>query len=95
MIECLECKGIVEFDNKKQEYFEKNKFPHPPLFCNRCQSEKLLKIWSFSGLNRTVICSDCKKETLLHFIPVENTPLQCKQCYDISQQNKVSHETCI
>lgn len=82
MTKCLECGELVEFSEKKQEYFSAKDFPHPPMFCNKCQNEKLSKVWNFSGLHRTATCSICKVATTLTFIPTHNEPLLCKQCYD-------------
>ncbi|HNX75851.1 MAG TPA: zinc-ribbon domain containing protein [Candidatus Rifleibacterium sp.] len=78
---CRSCGGRIAFPSDKHRFLAEKGYENQAFFCDDCISARLDQIWETPGERRTAICSDCGRETRLHFVPCKELPVYCPECH--------------
>ncbi|EKD81392.1 MAG: nucleoside diphosphate kinase [uncultured bacterium] len=79
---CRNCGFDSKVADAHRDFLDNHGCSQPPLYCNACFVERLSQIWEVPGERRIAICSKCGMETRLHFVPIQDRPVFCPQCYN-------------
>lgn len=78
---CRSCGLEKTIVHEKQKLLIEKGYVQPPLFCDVCITTRLEQIWENPGERRLAICSDCGCETKLNFVPCQERPVYCPDCF--------------
>lgn len=78
---CGKCRCEFEVLPARVRFAAEKNFFCLPLYCDDCFAKILEKVWEVPGEKRLVACSDCGRETKLHFVPTQEKPVFCGDCY--------------
>lgn len=71
---CKECGKSFQFTAGEQEFYAAKGFSNHPLRCKECRTRRRRE--AYAG-----ICAACGKEARVPFLPKEDRPLYCAECY--------------
>jgi len=86
---CVECGQNFVFTVSEQEFYESRGFQNPKR-CPTCRSQR--KAAGGYGQSRpqremfSATCSRCGKEAQLPFVPRQDRPVYCSDCYQPQQR---------
>ncbi|SFH15905.1 CxxC-x17-CxxC domain-containing protein [Desulfotomaculum arcticum] len=94
ILTCRDCGQDFTFSVSEQEFFADKGFTNEPGRCPECRA--LRKQNSNRGSNysqnrremHSVICSNCGQETTVPFVPSQDKPVYCRDCYQKLASNR-------
>jgi len=78
---CRKCHSEFGISPSRARFAAEKNFFCPPLYCESCFAELLKQLWEVPGERRHVVCAGCGKDTRLHFVPNQEKPAYCGECY--------------
>ena len=83
-LQCRECGAAFVWTVGEQEFYQEKGLVNEPTRCPDCRAAKR-KMRNESGGTRIqypVICAECGKETTVPFVPRNEKPVYCSDCFD-------------
>ena len=80
---CKECGNEFIFTAGEQEFYAEKGFENEPQRCKACRSNR--RSARNNGRQRemhNVICADCGAETQVPFMPRDDRPVYCRDCFE-------------
>ncbi len=82
---CKDCGQEFVFTAGEQEFYEEKGFQNEPLRCKTCrQNNKRAR--NARREMHDVICAECGKETQVPFLPKDDRPVYCSECFAAIQE---------
>ena len=78
---CRSCGCESKLTDAHRNFLEEHGCLRPPFYCSACFAQRLSEIWEVPGERRIAVCSACGAETRLHFVPCQDRPVFCPQCF--------------
>jgi len=81
---CRDCGNEFTFTSGEQEFYAQKGYSQPAR-CPDCRAVKKAARAANYGRERVmtqVICSNCGKETEVPFVPRDDRPVYCAECFD-------------
>jgi len=78
---CGNCRREFEVLPARVKFAAEKNFFCLPFYCESCFAGILEKVWEVPGERRLVPCADCGREARLHFVPTQEKPVYCGNCY--------------
>ncbi|MBQ9988494.1 MAG: zinc-ribbon domain containing protein [Clostridia bacterium] len=75
---CRDCGAEFMFTAGEQEFFAEKGY-HDPVRCRECRNSK--KNARREKVSYHAVCAECGKETEVPFIPKNDKPIYCSECY--------------
>jgi len=80
---CKDCGQEFTFTAGEQEFYAEKGFQNEPARCKECRDAR--KASRRNGNNRRelhpAVCADCGAETQVPFVPRDDRPVYCRDCY--------------
>lgn len=80
---CKDCGQEFPFTAGEQEFYAEKGFQNEPARCKECRDAR--KANRRNGNNRRelhpAVCADCGAETQVPFVPRDDRPVYCSDCY--------------
>ncbi|MCL1830878.1 MAG: zinc-ribbon domain containing protein [Oscillospiraceae bacterium] len=82
---CRDCGNEFTFTAGEQEFYTQQGFQNQPLSCKECRIAR-------KNANRVpkemhiTTCARCGKEARVPFLPVEDRPVYCSECFAIMKE---------
>ena len=76
---CKDCGNEFVFSAGEQEFYEEKGFQNEPQRCAACRRER--KNNSRSREMHDAVCAQCGKETKVPFVPKNDRPIYCSECF--------------
>jgi CxxC-x17-CxxC domain-containing protein len=84
-IKCRDCGSSFIFTERDQAFFKEKGFQNEPQRCPDCRAARKQKNSVGSGRTERemfpAVCAGCGKETTVPFIPSNDKPVYCPDCY--------------
>lgn len=74
---CKDCGNEFTFTAGEQEFYAEKGFENEPLRCKECRNAKK----NSKRELHTAVCSACGGEAKVPFIPKEDKPVYCSECF--------------
>ena len=84
---CRDCGAEFTFTAGEQEFYAEKGFQNEPTRCRDCRSAR--KSNRASGEAREMfetVCAECGKPTRVPFIPKNDRPIYCSECFAAKRQ---------
>lgn len=82
-LNCVECSAEFIFTASEQEFYAEKGFQNEPKRCNECRQAR--KRNNRNDRNdremHDVVCSECGKDCQVPFLPREDKPVYCNECF--------------
>ena len=88
---CKDCGADFIFTAGEQEFFAEKGFENEPTRCKGCRDAKKAAIRA----NRetfTAVCAECGGEAVVPFIPRNDRPILCSECFEKSKNSNEGEE---
>lgn len=85
---CHGCSQVTDLPVARRNFLLDKGFAGVPLYCDSCFAARLKQIWEVPGEKRQATCSDCGRETRLHFVPSLDKPVYCPECFAKTQNGQ-------
>lgn len=82
---CRDCGAEFVFTAGEQEFFAEKGFMNDPVRCRDCRASK--KQARRERISHPAICANCGKETEVPFIPKNDKPVYCSECFAAMKNN--------
>lgn len=80
-LECKYCGKSFVFTAGEQEFFAEKGLQNKPTRCPECRQAKKERIRANRKMH-TIICADCGKEDEVPFLPSQDKPVYCAECFE-------------
>ncbi len=77
---CKDCGQEFVFTAGEQEFYAEKGFQNEPQRCKECRTKKKAALKEGREMY-TAICADCGKEAKVPFVPKNDRPIYCSECY--------------
>jgi CxxC-x17-CxxC domain-containing protein len=82
ILQCSDCGCDFVFTAGEQEFYESKGLTNSPKRCKNCRSQKKRSPQRFGHKKMyRAICSECGCQTEVPFIPSNDKPVYCKECF--------------
>ncbi|NCB38541.1 MAG: zinc-binding protein [Erysipelotrichia bacterium] len=78
---CRSCGSEYNVSLERQKFLSEKGYDSTPVFCDDCIAARLDQIWETPGEKRLAICADCGCETKPGFVPSQDRPVYCPECF--------------
>ena len=76
---CKDCGNEFTFTAGEQEFYAEKGFQNEPTRCRECRVAR--KANRPKGESFEAVCADCGKPALVKFIPKDDRPIYCNECF--------------
>lgn len=76
---CKDCGNEFVFSTGEQEFYAEKGFQNEPQRCGGCRRER--KNNSKTREMHDAVCAQCGKETKVPFMPKNDRPIYCSECF--------------
>jgi len=83
---CRDCGNEFTFTAGEQEFYAEKGFENEPTRCKDCRSAKKAAGREKRELH-TAICAQCGQEAKVPFIPRDDRPVYCSECFSNNNNN--------
>jgi len=88
-LKCVDCGAAFVFSANEQEFFAEKGFINDPKRCPECRSARKSDRRGGYGSRSTrqmypAVCAQCGANTEVPFLPKQDRPVYCSQCYNAS-----------
>jgi len=77
---CKDCGQEFVFSAGEQEFYAEKGFQNEPMRCKECRVSKKQALRENREMHVTV-CASCGKEAKVPFIPKNDRPIYCSECF--------------
>ena len=77
---CKDCGKEFIFTAGEQEFYAEKGFQNEPLRCKDCRIAKKQAIRENREMH-TAVCASCGKEAKVPFVPKDDRPVYCSECF--------------
>jgi len=77
---CKDCGQEFVFTAGEQEFYAEKGFQNEPMRCKECRISKKQSMRENREMHLTV-CADCGQEAKVPFIPKNDRPIYCSDCF--------------
>lgn len=77
---CKDCGNEFIFTAGEQEFYNEKGFENEPQRCKPCRDAKKNQVRSQREMH-VAICASCGKEAKVPFLPREDRPVYCSECF--------------
>ena len=85
-LQCVDCGATFTFSANEQEFFAGKGFTNEPKRCPDCRaSKKQERGGGYGGSRRQMhpaTCAECGLQTEVPFLPSQDRPVYCRECYN-------------
>lgn len=86
VLRCKECGQEFVFTARDQEFFAEKGFTNKPVRCKSCRDAKKADRGDDGGRRRNremydAVCAECGRPTQVPFLPKEDRPVYCSDCF--------------
>lgn len=88
VLRCKDCGADFTFTVGEQEFYAEKGFENEPVRCKDCRSSRKRERNSGNSFGerapRTmydVVCANCGEQTQVPFLPKEDRPVYCRDCF--------------
>ena len=82
-LNCRECGGSFVFTAGEQAFYAEKGLLNEPQRCPECRANRRRERSGGSPrVMHTVVCAECGAEATVPFIPRNDRPVYCSQCYE-------------
>ncbi|MBQ9478167.1 MAG: zinc-ribbon domain containing protein [Selenomonadaceae bacterium] len=86
---CKDCGKEYIFSAGEQEFYAEKGFENEPARCRDCRDKRRRSHEGGEGRQmHKVICADCGKETEVPFLPKNDRPVYCRDCFSKHRLNR-------
>lgn len=78
-LECKDCGNEFVFTVGEQEFYAEKGFQNQPTRCKTCRDDR--KNSRRTREMHDAVCASCGKETQVPFIPKNDRPIYCNDCF--------------
>ena len=78
---CRDCGAEFVFTAGEQEFYAEKGFQNEPSRCKNCRQAHKQSRASAPREMHDVICAQCGKQTQVPFLPKNDKPVYCSECY--------------
>ncbi len=82
---CKDCGQEFPFTAGEQEFYAEKGFQNEPARCKPCRDARKASRRNGNGNGRRelhpAVCADCGAETQVPFVPRDDRPVYCRDCY--------------
>ncbi len=80
---CKECNQEFVFTSGEQEFYAEKGFQNEPARCKPCRDSRKMNGRKNSGKREmhSAICAECGSETQVPFVPKNDRPIYCSECF--------------
>ena len=82
---CKECGAEFVFSAGEQEFYASRGFQNEPQRCKECREKKKESSKAPREMH-TAICANCGKEAKIPFVPSDDRPVYCSECFAAMRQ---------
>jgi CxxC-x17-CxxC domain-containing protein len=79
VLQCVECGKEFVFTAGEQSFYSEKGLLNEPRRCPDCRNRR--KQERQQGIQYPIICSQCGCEATVPFVPKEDRPVYCAECY--------------
>lgn len=77
---CKDCGNEFVFTAGEQEFYAEKGFENEPTRCKDCRAARKAAVRQAREMH-DVVCADCGKQTQVPFIPKDDRPVYCDECF--------------
>ena len=77
---CKDCGNEFTFTAGEQEFYAEKGFENEPVRCKDCRMSRKASIREKRELH-TAVCAECGNEAKVPFIPRDDRPVYCSECF--------------
>ena len=77
---CKDCGNEFIFSAGEQEFYAEKGFQNEPTRCKSCRAARKASVGAPREMHDAV-CANCGKATKVPFIPREDRPVYCSECF--------------
>lgn len=83
-LQCADCGAMFTFTANEQEFFAGKGFTNDPKRCPDCRSARKMERGDRRAPRQMypAVCAECGTETEVPFLPRQDRPVYCSQCYN-------------
>lgn len=91
-LQCVDCRATFTFSANEQEFFASKGFTNEPKRCPDCRGARKQERGggsSYGGARRQMhpaVCAGCGVDTEVPFLPSQDRPVYCRECYTANRQ---------
>lgn len=78
---CKYCGKAFVFTAGEQEFFAEKGLQNKPVRCPECRQAKKERIRANRKMH-TIVCDECGKEDEVPFLPSQDKPVYCSECFE-------------
>ena len=78
---CKDCGNEFVFTAGEQEFYAEKGFENEPSRCKDCRAAHKAAMRQAREMH-DVICADCGKQTQVPFMPKDDRPVYCSECFE-------------
>ncbi len=78
---CKDCGADFTFTAGEQEFYAEKGFQNEPTRCKDCRMSRKANRASGPREMHAAICAECGAETQVPFLPKEDRPVYCSDCF--------------
>jgi CxxC-x17-CxxC domain-containing protein len=78
-LHCIECGEEFVFTAGEQAFYSDKGLLNEPRRCPECRTRRRQE--REQGVEYPIICADCGNESTVPFVPREDRPVYCEECY--------------
>lgn len=84
---CTDCGRAFTFFTGEQQFFAQRQFRNLPKRCRMCRTQRRIQRrlpspGKVTYLETTVNCARCGTATTVPFVPTQDRPVYCRECFD-------------
>jgi len=93
-LQCVDCGATFTFEAAEQEFFAEKGFTNDPKRCGDCRRAKKQESRSGGGGGsygsprqmHPAVCAACGIDTEVPFMPSQDRPVYCRECFNANKQ---------
>lgn len=95
VLTCKECGEDFVFTAREQEFYREKGFENNPSRCPACRAARKQRNQQRGDYGRqqvrelhSAVCAQCGAETKVPFVPSQDRPVYCRDCYQEVRQSR-------
>ncbi|HEU5442040.1 MAG TPA: zinc-ribbon domain containing protein [Ktedonobacterales bacterium] len=83
-LQCRECGEMFVFSAGEQEFYQQKGLLNEPGRCPNCRQRRRQTMGADRGPREmhTIVCAECGKEDQVPFLPRNDKPVYCSDCFE-------------